>query len=144
LNTFRVLEGNQRVDGGDAAVRALLAQPNRATALMCSNDLTAIGAMMTLEAAGLHVPEDISVVGSDDIYFAQFTRPPLTTVRLSRDVLAKLAFEALEKMIRSKRRQGTEYVLNTELVVRQSTSRAPRSDTHAPASLGYQPAAPSA
>ncbi len=87
LKSFRIIEGNQKVDGGAVAVRTLLVEPNVPTAILCSNDLTAIGAMMALEEAGLRVPEDVSVVGSDDIYFAQLARPSLTTVKLPRDLL---------------------------------------------------------
>jgi DNA-binding LacI/PurR family transcriptional regulator len=120
----RIVEGNQNVDGGVTGVRVLLEEKSLPTAILCSNDLTAIGAISALQNAGLRVPEDVSVVGSDDILFARLAQPPLTTVRLPREVLGKLAFEALEKMLRSKQRKGAEYVLETELVVRRSSGRA--------------------
>lgn len=124
LPSHRTIEGNHKVDGGVSAVRTLLGQANFPTAILCSNDLTAIGAMSALREAGVEVPEDVSVVGFDDIYFARLTNPPLTTVSLSREQLGKLAFEALQKMSRSKRHRGSEYVMGTTLVVRQSTAPA--------------------
>ena len=65
------------------------------TAVLASNDLTAIGMLRAVRRAGLVVPSDISIVGFDDIHLAEFTEPPLTTVRLSRGELAERAFHAL-------------------------------------------------
>lgn len=124
LPSDRTVEANHKVDGGVAAVQVLLEQSTLPTAILCSNDLTAIGAISALRTARLRVPQDISVVGFDDIYLARFADPPLTTVSLSRERLGKLAFEALERMLRSKRPRGAEYVLETQLVVRQSTAPA--------------------
>lgn len=124
LEPTGVVEGNGNVDGGTAGGRALLAAKVRPTAILCGNDLTAIGAIGALEDAGLPVPHDTSVVGSDDILFARLARPPLTTVRVPRELLGKLAFKALERMLRSKQRRGAEYVLRTQLVVRGSTGPA--------------------
>jgi DNA-binding LacI/PurR family transcriptional regulator len=89
---------------------------------MCSDDLTAVGSILMLQQAGLRVPEDVSVVGSDDIQLARLWRPALTTIRLPRDIMGKLAFSALETMLHLKRRPGAEYVLETQLIVRQSTA----------------------
>jgi LacI family repressor for deo operon, udp, cdd, tsx, nupC, and nupG len=68
------------------------------------------------------VPQDVSVVGFDDIDLASFAAPPLTTISLSRQLLGQLAFQALQKILKSKGRRGAEYVVETELVVRQSTA----------------------
>jgi DNA-binding LacI/PurR family transcriptional regulator len=94
------------------------------TAILCGNDLIAMGAMSALEEAGVKAPEDVSVIGFDDIFFAQLARPPLTTVSVPRVRLGELAFKALSKMSRSKRRTGIDYQIETELIVRKST--APR------------------
>jgi len=131
---YRVIEGNHKVDGAVAAVRTLLAERRLATAILCSNDLTAIGALSTLQQAGRQVPRDVSVVGFDDIDFASLAYPPLTTISLPRDRLGKLAFEALQKMLRSERRLGAEYVVETRLVVRQTTTRALSAQQEAPPS----------
>jgi DNA-binding LacI/PurR family transcriptional regulator len=123
LSSERTVEGDHQVGGGMAAARALLAQGKAPTAILCSNDLTAIGAMAALREAGLQIPEEVSVVGFDDIYFASLTTPPLTTVGLPRHRVGKLAFEALQNILRTKKRQGSEYVVETELVLRNSTAQ---------------------
>ena len=120
----QVLEGNHKVDGGIAVACALLKRAPLPTALLCSNDLTAIGVMTALQEAGLRVPKDISVVGFDDIALARITYPSLTTVNLSRDLLGRMAFEALHNILRTKKRAGAEYFVKTELVIRSSTGPA--------------------
>jgi LacI family transcriptional regulator len=117
-------EGNHQVDGGAAAAKALLASRPFPTAVLCSNDLTAIGAARELMAGGVSIPEGVSLVGFDDIDFARFTHPPLTTVSLPRSEIGKLAFQALHKILRSKSHRGAEYIVGTHLVIRQSTAPA--------------------
>ena len=124
LNPFPVLESNYHVDAGASAVRAILAQPEIPTVIFCGSDLIAMGAMSALEEAGVKIPEDVSVIGIDDISFAFLARPPLTTIRVPRERLGTVAFEALDKMLSLKRRRGADYYLETELVVRRSTAPA--------------------
>jgi DNA-binding LacI/PurR family transcriptional regulator len=93
---------------------------------MCGNDLIAMGAVSALEELGVGVPRHISVSGFDDIFFSHLVRPPLTTIRIPREDLGRLAFEALYAMISGRRRKGAEWDLPTELVSRKSTA-APRS-----------------
>ena len=116
-----VEEGNHRVDGGVSAMTRLLRGATMPTAVLGSNDLTAIGALHGIHAAGLRVPEDISVVGFDDIAMSEFTVPPLTTVRLPRAELARVACDALLGMIGAGGK-GAEVRLGTELIIRRSTS----------------------
>src|SRR5205823_14837139 len=131
LNPFPVLESNYRVDAGASSVRAILSQPEIPTVVVCGSDLSAMGAMSALEEAGVKIPEDVSVIGIDDISFAFLTRPPLTTIRVPREQLGTIAFEALDKMLSLKRRRGADYYLETELVVRKSTAAArERSEEH--------------
>jgi DNA-binding LacI/PurR family transcriptional regulator len=66
----------------------------------------------------------VSVVGIDDISFACLARPPLTTIRVPRERVGTVAFEALDKMLQLKRRKGADYYVETELVVRKSTAPA--------------------
>jgi len=113
-----------RVDAGASAVRTLLSAPEAPTAVFCGSDLIAMGAMNSLEQERVKVPEEISVIGFDDIPFASLARPPLTTVRVPREELGGLAFRALDKMMRLKRRKGSEYKLDTDLVIRSSTAPA--------------------
>ncbi|HEY8460697.1 MAG TPA: LacI family DNA-binding transcriptional regulator [Blastocatellia bacterium] len=124
LRPFPILESNFKVDGGASAVRVIMEQSSMPTAIFCGNDLIAMGAMSALEEAGVRTPEDVSVIGFDDIFFASLARPPLTTVSVPRERLGELAFKALSKMSGSKRRMGVEYRVETELIIRKST--APR------------------
>lgn len=117
----RTVEANNDMDGGAAAGRTLLDSSELPTAIVCCNDLAALGAMRALLEAGVRVPRDVSILGVDDIAFARYATPALTTVRVPRDRLGRLAFEGLERMVRSKLRQGSQHSLETRLVVRQST-----------------------
>jgi DNA-binding LacI/PurR family transcriptional regulator len=123
--------GNHKIDGGESAMRRLLTRPNRPTAVLASNDLTAIGALRAIYSAKLRVPEDISVIGFDDIDFSQFTQPPLTTIRLSRTKLAEKAFDALSTVINSESKKGHMYELETHLIVRNSTGPNPEREAAA-------------
>lgn len=122
LKPFPILETNFRVDGGAAAVREILAQRETPGVVFCGNDLIAMGAMSALEEAGVEVPEDVSVIGFDDIFLASLARPPLTTIHIPRAKLGILAFEALNKMLNRKLRRGEDYSVDTSLVVRRSTA----------------------
>ena len=96
------------------------------SAVMCSNDVTAIGVMRQAYERGISVPQQISVIGFDDLHLAQFMIPPLTTVRMSQSDIARLAFKALMNDVERKNHSehGTEYVLETDLVLRRSTAPA--------------------
>ncbi|MGH9354435.1 MAG: LacI family DNA-binding transcriptional regulator [Terriglobia bacterium] len=124
VESAQTIEANHRAEGGISAVETLLKSSRFPTAVLCSNDLMAIGAMSAIQEAGLRVPEDVSVVGFDDIYFARITRPPLTTVNLPRDRVGSLALKALQRIIRSKNGTGAEYIVDTHLVIRKSTGPA--------------------
>ncbi|MGH9433692.1 MAG: LacI family DNA-binding transcriptional regulator [Terriglobia bacterium] len=124
LSSQRTLEGNHRADGGAEAARLLLSQPRLPTAILCSNDLTAIGVLQALGEAGVDVPGEVSVVGFDDIDLAHFAQPPLTTAMLSREELGRMAFKALQRILTSKNHMGAEYVVDTQLVIRKSTAQA--------------------
>ncbi|MCI0622172.1 MAG: LacI family transcriptional regulator [Acidobacteria bacterium] len=128
IQPWHILESDYKVDGGVSAVATLLKRSVLPTAIFCGNDLIAMGAMSALEDCGIRVPDDVSVIGFDDIFFARLARPPLTTIHIPRDQLGKLAFEALDKLARSKRPKGIEYLIETSFVIRKSTA-APR--THA-------------
>jgi DNA-binding LacI/PurR family transcriptional regulator len=124
-----IQEGNHRVDGGHDAMKRILESGARPTAVMASNDMTAIGAMGAIREAALRIPEDISVIGFDDIQFSAFTMPPLTTVSLPRAQIANAAFRALLNAQQSdapKPVQGEEHMVQPTLVLRKSTGPAPR------------------
>lgn len=108
------------VDGGLTAMTRMLESGSGVTAALASNDLTAIGMLRAVRRAGLLVPRDISIVGFDDIRLAEFTEPPLTTVRLSRKELGERAFHALLSNLDGKPLRH-ESKLETHLVVRETT-----------------------
>ena len=118
-------EGNHKIDGGLSAITRLLQRQHPPTAVLASNDLTAIGVLRGVRQAGLRVPQDLSVVGFDDIDMAQFTEPPLTTVRLQRSELANLACNALFQSIHGGM-EGAEFPMGTHLIIRESTAKAAR------------------
>jgi DNA-binding LacI/PurR family transcriptional regulator len=121
-----IFEGDHTLEGGMDACAKMLAGPNRPTAVLCSNDMTAIGVMRKSHEAGLRIPQDLSVVGFDDIRLAQFVLPALTTIQMSQTELARLAFNALLAEVGREipSPNGTEYVVNTNLVLRESTGLA--------------------
>jgi len=107
--------------GGYTRLKALETRP---TAIVCSNDMTAIGVLRAAYMDGRRVPEDLSVIGLDDIDFAEFTLPPLTTIRLSRVDLARAAFEALRSQVEDagNPHMRREFLVSTSLVLRGSTA----------------------
>lgn len=118
-----VREGTHTADGGEKAMKELLKLPRIPTAVVCSNDWTAIGALHAIHAAGLSVPEDVSLVGFDDIPLASYTTPALTTVRMSASDVGSTAFQALFSLIGEQHLEGDVYQVPTRLVARQSTAR---------------------
>ena len=118
-----IREGTHTAEGGQRAMEALLRIRHRPTAVVCSNDWTAIGALHAIDAAGLRVPEDVSIVGFDDTPIASYSRPPLTTVRMSASEIGATACKALFDLIDDKNHDGALLRIPTELVVRGSTTR---------------------
>lgn len=127
LSPDLVVEGDHTLEGGMAALRKLIALPARPTAILCSNDMTAIGVLREAYDHDIKIPSDLSVIGFDDIRLAQFTTPPLTTVQMSQTELAKLAFRALMNEVEqvSPNHRISEYRLITNLILRRSTALAP-------------------
>lgn len=119
-----VVECDHTLKGGVAGFGQLQALAPRPTAIVCSNDMTAIGVLRAAYMEGLRVPHDLSVIGLDDIDFAEFTLPPLTSIRLSRTDLARAAFEALRQQAENSDnpRMQREFLVSTSLVVRGSTA----------------------
>ena len=112
-------------------MQRLLAGPHHPTAIFASGDVLAIGAMRALREANLRVPEDVSVVGVDDIDGAGYQNPPLTTVRQSKVELAQLGLQMLFDLLDEKPPSTTRIVMEPLLVVRESTGPAPTSNYRA-------------
>jgi LacI family transcriptional regulator len=128
----KIAEGDHTLEGGASAMEKLLAQKEIPTAVMCSNDMTAIGVLHKLYRTGLKVPDDISVIGFDDIHIAEVMMPPLTTVQMSRLEIAKAAFGALRGQVESPEQflVKREFKIPTDLIVRESTGFPRGTMTH--------------
>jgi LacI family transcriptional regulator len=116
-----IIEGDHTMDGGKVAAEKLLAGTKLPTAVMCSNDVTAIGVLHTMYRAGLRVPDDLSVIGFDNIHITEMTIPPLTTVQMSCFELARAAVMALRAHVEGAPQPKRDYPIETRLVVREST-----------------------
>jgi LacI family transcriptional regulator len=116
--------GDHTMEGGISAMDKILAGPRQPTAIMCSNDMTALGVLHKAYRAGLRVPDDLSVIGFDDIQMARVMIPPLTSIQMSRVDLARAAVTALRAHLEGTAHQR-EYKIDTQLVVRESTGFPP-------------------
>jgi len=117
-----LIEGNHALDGGRDAMHKILALPTWPTAVMCSNDMTAIGVQHALFEANLRVPDDFSLIGFDDIHLAEYTIPPLTTVRMScRDLATQAVDKLLSRLKSTDPAVNSPAMISTRLIVRQTT-----------------------
>src|SRR5262249_9321859 len=95
LSPDLIVVGDHRMEGGMRGLQELNKLNERPTAVLCSNDMTAIGVVREAYNQDIKIPDDLSVVGFDDIRLAEFITPPLTTVQMSQKELASIAFQAL-------------------------------------------------
>jgi DNA-binding LacI/PurR family transcriptional regulator len=108
-----------------AAAQALLAQPQRPTAIVCSTDVAAIGALKAASMAGVRVPQDLSIAGFDDIPLAEFTVPSLTTLHQPLGQLSQLAIKQLLELVSQPEQPPEVTMIAPTLVVRDSTAAPP-------------------
>jgi DNA-binding LacI/PurR family transcriptional regulator len=114
--------GDHTFEGGTQAALHFLGMNAPPTAIVCSNDMMAVGVLRVMSERGVRVPRDMSVVGFDDIHLAEFINPPLSSVRMSRQDLAQAAFKGLEQLWCENSEASLEPIrVGTSLVVRQST-----------------------
>ncbi len=113
-------------EGGRMAAMRLLAAGFQPTAIVCVNDIMAIGVLRALREKGLRIPDDVSVTGFDNIRLAEYCEPPLTTVHIPRDEVGRLAFAALVPDKEVPNISGQEIVIEPEVVLRSSTARSKR------------------
>ncbi len=121
-----VVHGLSTPEDGKESMQKLLALPNRPTAVFCYDDMVALGAYQAIQSAGLAIPQDISVAGFDDQFFAAFLQPPLTTVRQPMHLLGQRALELCLELLSEpgdKAASGTtRIIIPGELMVRSSTA----------------------
>ncbi|HEX4488803.1 MAG TPA: LacI family DNA-binding transcriptional regulator [Terriglobales bacterium] len=121
-----IVPGDHTMEGGMQAFTKLIGLKERPTAVLCSNDMSAIGVMREAYDVGISVPQELSVVGFDDIKLSEFTTPPLTTVQMSQKLLAEYAFKALLSEVEQPHSTARREVeLMTNLILRRSTALAP-------------------
>lgn len=117
-----VVRGDGKPEEAMRAMETLLSLPHPPTAVCCYNDMSALGAMRAIHLGGLRVPEDISVVGFDDLFLASYTQPRLTTVRQPMRRMGLLAMESLFRLM-SGEDSAIRVTVDAELIVRESTAR---------------------
>jgi LacI family transcriptional regulator len=119
------------VEGGERAAAAILATDPSVTAIVAYNDLTAIGAMRAIRARGQRVPQDVSVIGFDDVHLAAYVDPPLSTIAQSTAEMGRWAVDELTRRLGAAPEPQTEphaaphVVLPVRLKIRDSTGPAP-------------------
>jgi DNA-binding LacI/PurR family transcriptional regulator len=114
-----VVRGLYSLESGQAGASRLFAAG--ATAIVCASDPLALGAVRAARRAGLHVPQDVSVVGFDDSALMSCTEPPLTTVRQPIESMGRTVIELLLSQIAGTTAAGDELLFEPELVLRSST-----------------------
>ena len=124
-----VRHGDFTPDSGYEQMCILLDGPERPTAVFVASDVVAFGAMAAIRERGLRIPEDLAVVGFDDVPFARYASPPLTTAHLPAADLGRRAGEMLIALISGAALTERHVLLETSLIVRES-SGAPVRDTH--------------
>lgn len=120
-----VAEGDFTMWSGQNAAKQFFRLKQMPTAICSMNDEMALGATQALKAGGLRVPEDVSVTGFDDIPYAKYWDPGLTTMAQPAEEIGKLAMDTLLRVIEGEELSNLELVLPTEIVIRQSTCPPP-------------------
>lgn len=114
-----IFEGDHKTTGGQFAAERIFSMKKPPTAVICSNDMTAIGLLHTAQRLGRSIPKDLSLIGFDDLFLSEIVQPALTTVHLSRQEIATRAFYGLHSGASSG--NGKTAVITPQLIVRAST-----------------------
>ena len=118
-----IFEGDFGCRGGSAAMEALLALKHRPTALFIENDMMAMGAIHQANRAGVDIPNDLSIVGYDDIFISRYMTPPLTTIHQPKAKLGAMAVDTLLNRIARHHQAGTLIHIEPHLIKRRSVQR---------------------
>jgi LacI family transcriptional regulator len=116
-----IIRGDYHAQSGMEITQSILKMDPRPTAIFCLNDLMALGALRAAAEAGCSVPQDLAVVGYDDLELAHFTNPPLTTIAQPKKEVGAQAISLLVDRISRKSRPPSRLVLPPELIIRRST-----------------------
>ena len=131
IDETAILYADFKLEGGTREMKRLLDTSPGVTAVLCANDLSAIGALRTLDERGLRSGTDLSIIGLDDIDLCTMVHPPLTTLRISRPELVNLYFQALTGLLANPHQPGVQLFQALELIIRGTTGPPPSSRTAA-------------
>lgn len=120
-----LFDGHFTLHSGLDAAQQILQQKTLPSAVFCANDETAIGAIQGFKQAGLSIPNDISVAGFDDISFAEFCDPPLTTIAQPAEEFGRTAVTLLVDVLDGKITKAPKVIMPHELIIRGSTGPVP-------------------
>ncbi|MGF7452316.1 HTH-type transcriptional repressor PurR [Pasteurella bettyae] len=123
MNPDWLFEGSFEPEDGYECMNKLLAMENKPTAVFCCNDIMALGAISAIADKGLRVPDDISVIGYDNVHSSRFFAPPLTTIHQSKARLGERALKLLFERISNKEAKRETIEIHPELVVRKSVKK---------------------
>jgi LacI family transcriptional regulator, repressor for deo operon, udp, cdd, tsx, nupC, and nupG len=125
IRTEWLVQGSYNMQSGKVAAERMLMREERPTAVFCGNDEMAIGFIHRMRQAGIECPQDISVIGFDDIDMSEYFDPPLTTMRQPREQMGRIATRSLIDIIEgiAPEDDPIHVVLTSDLVVRESTRR---------------------
>ena len=120
VNEDWLLEGDFECESAVKAAEAFIAMKERPTAIFCFNDIMAMGLISTFQQAGIRVPDDVSIIGYDNIDLAPYFAPPLTTIHQPKRRLGKSAVEILMQRVKDKTHETQVFEMIPELVIRKS------------------------
>ena len=123
-----IVQGDFEPESGYRAMQQIVSQPHRPTAVFCGGDIMAMGALCAADELGLRVPQDISVIGYDNVRNARFFTPALTTIHQPKDSLGETAFNMLLDRIVNKREQSQSIEVHPRLIERRSVADGPFRD----------------
>jgi len=123
INPQWIIQSNFECEGGRSAIRQILALEHKPSAVFISNDMMALGAISAAQQSGVSVPEQLSIIGYDNISFSAHFNPPLTTINQPKDTLATMAVTALIERIQQPGKPGRTLLIEPDLVIRSSVAR---------------------
>ena len=123
-----IVQGDFEPESGYRAMQQILSQAHRPTAVFCGGDIMAMGALCAADEMGLRVPQDVSLIGYDNVRNARFFTPALTTIHQPKDSLGETAFNMLLDRIVNKREESQSIEVHPRLVERRSVADGPFRD----------------
>jgi len=121
-----IVEGDMTISGAIKGTRNLINHPHRPTAIFCANDEMAMACIHEIKSAGLRVPEDLSVIGFDDVRYAEILDPPLTTIsQPAEEIGERVMYRLLHEIEEGRSRNAKPEIVPHELIIRKSVAAPP-------------------